>query len=291
MYSTNPGDRAQKHREISHETIYRQGDSIEAIPAPSRSSFLSLSKSSSTATPPPFQIEPLESLPSDSNQSISDTRTPIVASQTPVPSSIILSNLIPTVLILIYAIYIIHRIKRCTLPVGIKSFFCTCVSRLQNTMSIAWRGERGDDDGYVPVNTNLKPYHRVEDDEWGELASYDEEIELEGQQQVAGNGGPFESDGYQHGYQLVDSLSSSTTASCAASDIPLEEPDERFDMSKYFDPMTSRLRESVLFTPEMEIESEDEAEFEGKGRKGDITAWIHGSVGSVVARFISWLED
>ncbi|KLJ11991.1 hypothetical protein EMPG_09632 [Blastomyces silverae] len=270
------------------------------MPAPSRLSFLSLSKSRSTATSPPSQAEApeLHVLPSDSNQSISDTNAPIAASQTPVPSSILLSNLIPTVLILIYAIYIIHRIRRYTLFVGIKRFFRTCVSLPQNAMNIVWKSERGASDGYVHVNTNSNPHHCVEHDGWDELATFygdngDEEIELEGQQpHVAGNEGPSENECCQHGYRLIDSLSSGSDASDAASDMPLEDrDDERFDMSKYFDPMTSRLRESVLFAPEMEIGREDEAEFEGRGRKGDITAWIHDSLGRGVARFISWLDD
>ncbi|OJD18011.1 hypothetical protein ACJ73_08751 [Blastomyces percursus] len=266
------------------------------MPAPSRPSFVSISKSSSIATSPPSQAL----LQSDSNQSISDSRTPIAASQTPVPSSVILSNLIPTVLVLIYAVYIIHRIRRYTLLAGIKRLFCACVSLPRNTMSIVWSGERGGNDGYVHANANanvnLNPYHSIEHDEWDQLASYGdncgEEIELECGQQAAGNGGHFESEGCQHGYQLINNLCSGSDASDAVSDIPLEnDGDERVDMSKYFDPVTSRLREGVLLAPGMEIGREDETGSEGRGAKGDITAWIHGSIGRVVASFISWLDD
>ncbi|KAL2361621.1 hypothetical protein RJZ56_005493 [Blastomyces dermatitidis] len=266
------------------------------MPAPSRPSFLSLSKSPSFAISPPSHTEPPELLSSDSNQPKSDPSASIAASQTPVSLSIILSNLIPSVLILIYAIYIIHRIRRYTRFAGIKRFFHICVSLPQNTMDIVWRGRRRGIDGYVHVDANQNSDHSVERGGWDELASYGvnghEEIEIEGQQDVAGTGRPVESKGYQQGDQLIDSLSSGFDASDAALDTPLEDDgEEQLDMSRYFDPMTSRLREGVLFDPEIEIGREDKAEFEGKGEKGDITAWIDGAVGRVVARFVSWLDD
>ncbi|KAG5291762.1 hypothetical protein I7I48_03659 [Histoplasma ohiense] len=62
------------------------------------------------------------------------------------------------------------------------------------------------------------------------------------------------------------------------------------DMSKYFDPTTSRLRDNVLLAPEMKIESNGEGR-DDEGEIGDIAAWVHTIVDYVVTKLLNWLDD
>ncbi|PGH36654.1 hypothetical protein GX50_00516 [[Emmonsia] crescens] len=301
------------------------------MPGPPRVSLLSFSNSfsSSIATSPTPQSEAPELSPSNDRLK-SNLNAATEVSQTPIPSSLALSNLIPAVLLLIYALYIIRRIRQYNPLSGINRFFRTCVFLPRNGKR-AWRRKRRGNGEYVHINANINLNDCIEHDEWNRLACGNldyEEIELENQQHIDMKWERIKHERCKRSYQLIDiSSSGSDTASDTASNLlpdyidegfdnnhnhnhkyehmdqddrhthghirnppPAQKEFTEFDMSKYFDPKTSRLREHLLLAPGTEIGSGDEDEYERRENGGDITAWIHRSVSRVVARFINWLE-
>lgn len=295
------------------------------LPQPSFLSFHTPISSSVTTSPPVQPEEPIF-LPSDT-QLTSSTDAPTAVSQTPVPSSIILSNLIPTVVLLIYAFYIIYRIRKYK---RINKFFRNLITFPQGRRR-AWRRTRRGK-SYGPVNANLNVGRGDDDHGDGEDDDYQEieEIELEGQmQRMRGKSKRRpQHENQKQGYQLIDfpspdSDSDSDFPSISASDAvlldtPSNDGDDGYscihthnshkvcgyprnaaskqeqlvelDMSKYFDPTTSRLRDNVLLAPKMKIGSNGEGR-DDEGEIGDMAAWVHRIVDYVVTKLLNWLDD
>ncbi|OJD14264.1 hypothetical protein AJ78_05366 [Emergomyces pasteurianus Ep9510] len=310
--------------------------------------------SPSTALSPPSLPETPDLLPTK-NRLITNTTnetataTATVVSQRPIQASIVLSSLIPALLLFIYALYTIHRIRQSKKPfTEIKKFLHahTCIPR-------NGKGRRGgNDDGYIQHINAECLMNSVDDcvarDELGVSASDDRGYYyhyyyghngLDGQQQRIDTSmmwgrisqGRYGRRRRHSSYQLIDIVGSDadTTGSDTdtVSDLPLSDigrgfdndhghnhnrnrnheqmtlddgypqgyacnhPASQkvaagFDLSKYFDPRTSRLRDN---NAPLRLEAEIGSNV--KEEDGYIASWIHGSVDWVVAKFIGWLAD
>ncbi|OAX83772.1 hypothetical protein ACJ72_01856 [Emergomyces africanus] len=306
--------------------------------------------SPSTTPSSPLRPEASESPPPNNRGLISNTNNVAnVVPQTPIRSSIVLSNLIPAVLLLIYALYMIYRIRNCQPFTQIKRFVLTHVFSQPNGKRRGWKGKRDkNDNGYVHIDANLNvidldDFVEHHDVEWDVLTSDNQDghdtttpttptitttDEIEGRQRIDMKWERIDHGECRHSYPLVDILvSDPDTDSGMDLDHPLidndrgfdsdhnheqmcqddrraqgyacnhlpttQKPLAEFDMSKYFDPRTSRIRDNALLGDfEAEIGEDDEGENYGaKAKDGYVASWVHGSVNWVVARFINWLVD
>ncbi|EER41260.1 predicted protein [Histoplasma capsulatum H143] len=246
----------------------------------------------------------------------------------------------PTVVLLIYAFYIIHRIRKYKIFVRINRFFRNLIPFPQGRRR-AWRGTRRGK-SYGPVNANLNVGRGAEFGQGDGLACGDDdhddgedgyqEIELQGQMRRMRRKSKRrpQHENPKQGYQLIDFLSSDSDSD-SDSDFPLisasdavlldtpsndgddgcscihthnihkvcgyhrnaaskQEQLAELDMSKYFDPTTSRLRDNVLLAPKMKIESNGEGR-DDEGDMGDMAAWVHRIVDYVVTKLLNWLDD
>ncbi|EEH21756.1 hypothetical protein PABG_03972 [Paracoccidioides brasiliensis Pb03] len=248
------------------------------------------------------------------NQSISDT-SDHRATQTALPSSILLSNLIPAILLLIYALYILHRILQFWNIIEIKRPFGKLGSKLLNIKG-GWTGRSRRKDGYVHINTRCSPDGgRGCDDDRGKCGDEShEEIELGGQQMEGpGNGNGMdiltsdpattsdllsahecESSATQH--TRLDSSNDPRRESSPYGQalFPKEQQMDEVGISKYFDPEKLMFRDDVLAPPGVRSSGSERGCVEegenGEEEYGSLSLRVHRTVDWAVDKAICWLE-
>ncbi|EEH33129.1 hypothetical protein PAAG_04182 [Paracoccidioides lutzii Pb01] len=241
------------------------------------------------------------------NQSISDTSDHRVT-QTALPSSILLANLIPAILLLIYALHILHRILQFWNIIAIKRPFGKLGSKLLNIKG-AWTGRSRRKDGYVHINTHCSPDGGRDRGECSD-GSY-EEIELGGEQMDGpGNGNgmdiltsdPATTSDLLSAHECEYSATQYThldspndprreTSPYGQAPFPKEQQMDEFDISKYIDSEKLMFRDGVLAVRSIGSERGCVEEGEnGEEEDGSLSLRVHRTVDWAVDKAICWLE-